>query len=108
MSSSVLATIELGQLETGTGKPVVNIAWIAGDNPCRDQDKYTPISAAGQNPCGVHFTLENGFTYYETNCGSSAIDLYYADGAFNSHCQRKNWLCTNQNQYNIRQTWTCY
>ncbi|KAL4880667.1 hypothetical protein BJY04DRAFT_191178 [Aspergillus karnatakaensis] len=104
-ANTVLATIELGQIETN-GEVRLNIAWIAGDNPCKTA-KYTGITANGENPCGVRFTLNNGYTYYEKNCGSGPIDIYNDDNSFNSHCQGKDWTCkTNGNT--IRQTYTCF
>ncbi|GFF78831.1 conserved hypothetical protein [Aspergillus udagawae] len=105
--NTVLATIDLGQIENSAGQPLLNVAWIGGDNPCKTKE-YTAITASGESPCGVRFTLSNGYTYYERNCGISAIDMWNNDGTFNSHCQAKSWRCQlNSNTY-IRQTWTCY
>ncbi|KAL3478937.1 hypothetical protein BJX99DRAFT_223247 [Aspergillus californicus] len=104
--NTALATIELGQVEQN-GEVRVNIAWIAGDNPCKTE-KYTAITASGESPCGIRFTLNNGYTYYEKNCGAGAIDIYNNDNSFNSHCQSKSWQCSQGDGITIRQTWTCY
>ncbi|GFF51967.1 hypothetical protein IFM46972_09425 [Aspergillus udagawae] len=74
--NTVLATIDLGQIENSAGQPLLNVAWIGGYNPCKTKE-YT---ASGESPCGVRFTLSNGYTYYERNCGISAIDMWNNDG----------------------------
>ncbi|KAL3471751.1 hypothetical protein BJX99DRAFT_262969 [Aspergillus californicus] len=103
---AAVATIALGALEITQGSPILNVAWIEGRNPCVTADVFTPISASGQNPCGIDFTLTNGYTYYEGNCGSGAIEIYNQDGSFNSQCKTKSWSCVS-GSYTIRQTWTC-
>ncbi|KIA75662.1 hypothetical protein HK57_00595 [Aspergillus ustus] len=102
---SVLATIALGALELQENKPLLNIAWIEGTDPCTRYE-FTQISANGQNPCGIRFKLANGYTYYEENCGAGAIVIRNDDGSFNSQCKQKNWSCP-EGSITIRQTWTC-
>ena len=56
------------------------VAWIDGEDPCTtDKD----ISKTSVNPCGIRFTLDNGFTYFLQNCGDSQFALYNNDGSFN-------------------------
>ncbi|KAL4880668.1 hypothetical protein BJY04DRAFT_208045 [Aspergillus karnatakaensis] len=107
VGNTVLATVELGQIENGAGKALTNIAWIGGDNPC-NTGRYIEINSAGQNPCGIHFTLSNGYRYYEENCGVSDIDLHNEDGSLNSHCGKHSWICKITDSRWIRQTWRCY
>ncbi|KAL2784330.1 hypothetical protein BJX66DRAFT_344148 [Aspergillus keveii] len=104
----VLATIALGSMRTTTGVNKFNIAWIEGTNPCESNDNYVGISAAEQNPCGIRFTLENGYTYYEENCGVGAIKIYNGDGSFNSECKQKKWTCGQIGGFAIDQHWACY
>ncbi|EAW09038.1 uncharacterized protein ACLA_077850 [Aspergillus clavatus NRRL 1] len=105
--NTVLATIDLGQIENGAGQALLNVAWIGGDNPCKTKE-YVSITASAESPCGVRFTLSNGYTYYEGNCGTSAIDIWNNNGTFNSHCQNKSWKYQLNHNTWIRQTWTCY
>ncbi|KAL3442978.1 hypothetical protein BJX65DRAFT_312280 [Aspergillus insuetus] len=104
--NTVLATIALGSLEFQKNKPILNVAWIEGNNPCILDEYITPISASGQSPCGIRFTLTNGYTYYEENCGVSAIVIRNGDGSFNSQCKQKSWSCVS-GDHTYRQTWTC-
>lgn len=60
-----------------------NVAWISGDDPC---GTAVDINLAGSDPCGTQFTLNNGFTYFEQNCGTSQYSLANGDGSFNSAC----------------------
>ncbi|KAL3478938.1 hypothetical protein BJX99DRAFT_223249 [Aspergillus californicus] len=107
VDSTVLATVDLGQVEDGNGKALTNIAWIGGDNPCKTS-KYTVINAAGEYPCAIWFTLSNGNRYYERNCGVGNIDLWNGDGTYNSQCKPATWYCQISSNRWIRKTWTCY
>jgi hypothetical protein len=41
-----------------------NVAWLQNENPCN----YRVINNNGDNPCGIKFTLSNGYTYYVSSC----------------------------------------
>jgi hypothetical protein len=83
------------------------VAWVYGDNPCLSSSSNTFIVPSGQNPCGHTFTLANGESYYEENCGGGDIVLYNADGSGSHECTSADhtvgWNCEGQ----LQQTWVC-
>lgn len=89
------------------------VAWIDGivNNMCQAwPDAFATISSAQDpkpvpNPCGNHFALDNGHTYYLAYCGTSDLQLFNGDGSFNSHCHSEEQeLCTGT----LWQTYKCY
>ena len=59
--------------------------WIYGQSPCATSDSYVALAPIGDNPCGIEFTLDNGFSYSLQGCGST-IYVLNGDGSFNSVC----------------------
>lgn len=76
------------------------VAWISGESECSNAF----VSNSASNPCGINFTLNNGFTYNLVGCGGAGLSLDNGDGSFNSNCQFQ-----EQNlQCGIQQQWSCF
>ena len=82
LSSTATATIVLG-IRSNVDYSLDHVAWIEGEDPCA---KMVKINSNSQNPCGSHFTLSNGYTYGEANCGGNDYMVTNADGSPNAVC----------------------
>jgi hypothetical protein len=106
LSSVASATIALGLKDDFNTETYSNVAWIAGDDPCT----AVYINPDHANPCGIDFTLSNGYTYFLQNCGDSALSVANADGSYNSHCvfndDAPQPYCDNV-QSSVQQKWIC-
>ncbi|KAL1962694.1 hypothetical protein VTN77DRAFT_9238 [Rasamsonia byssochlamydoides] len=99
-----LATVALGTItfETSDSSTTWNAAWIEGDDPC---GSAVNINLNGENPCGIEFTLSNGYTYYLENCGDGSFALYNSDGSYNHLCE---YTGDDINGYcGIHREWDC-
>lgn len=67
----------------------------------------TNLCAAGENPCGIWFTPDNGLQHYkEQNCGKGPIQLIGGAGHFYAECRRESWSC-KMGDLVIAETWAC-
>ncbi|PTB36249.1 uncharacterized protein TrAFT101_000218 [Trichoderma asperellum] len=89
------ATVNIGKDSAGD-----TVAWIGGESECTN----VFIAGNGANPCGINFTLNNGFTYHLVGCGGAGLSLDNGDGSFNSNCQfgEQNLQC------GVQQQWSCF
>jgi hypothetical protein len=87
-TASATATIAIGTFSGNT------VASIAGAADC-DGAGLTVITYQGNNPCGIPFSLSNGYTYTLEGCGTSSFALYNGDGfgSYNHGCNY-NYLST--------------
>jgi hypothetical protein len=84
-AASASATVSYGTFQG------YDVAWI--DDWYCDGTGITFITPQGNNPCGIPFTLSNGFTYTLEGCGTSEFALYNGDGfgSYNAKCNYNYW-----------------